>query len=176
MKIKRSRLAIVMGLCFFVAFLIVCKMLFVQVIANDRYSGEALHNHLKEFPIMPNRGVIYGANGEALAISVEKDSVYVTPSVIKGAKKHDEMVENLAKALHMKVSKIEKIVNGAEGDFVWLKRHAEPSEIAAIKKLDYMGVGFTPEFKREYPKGRLACQTLGYAGTDNTGLAGIELE
>lgn len=169
MKVDKSRFGWIMGICLFIALLIFSKMLYVQVIANDKYSGDALHNRLKEVPIKPNRGIIYGANGEALAVSVEKNSVYITPSVLKNSKAYNEIVKDLSEALHLDKTQIEKVINGKNQDFAWLKRHAEKDEIEKIKELNYLGVGFTPEFKREYPKGKLAAQVLGYAGIDNTG-------
>lgn len=176
MRVDRNRFGWIMGICLFIAFLIFSKMLYVQVLANDKYSGDALHNRLKEVPIKPNRGIIYGANGEALAVSVEKNSVYITPSVLKNSKKYNEIVKDLSEALHLEKTQVEKVINGKNQDFAWLKRHAEKDEIETIKELDYLGVGYTPEFKREYPKGKLAAQVLGYAGIDNTGLAGAELQ
>lgn len=176
MKVDRNRFSWIMGICFLIAFLIFTKMLYVQVLANDKYSGEALHNRLKEVPIKPNRGIIYGANGEALAVSVEKNSVYVTPSVLKDSKEYDTIVQDLSEALKLNKAQVEKVIHGKNQDFAWLKRHAEKEEIEKIKELNYLGVGFTPEFKREYPKGKLAAQVLGYAGIDNTGLAGAELQ
>lgn len=176
MRIERNRIGWVMAACFLIAFLIFSKMLYVQVLANDKYSGDALHNRLREIPIKPNRGIIYGANGEALAVSVEKNSIYITPSVLKESKEYAKIVEDLSKAVNLSKEDVEKIINGKNQDFAWLKRHAEKDEVEKIKDLNYMGVGYTPEFKRDYPKGRLASQVLGYAGVDNTGLAGIELQ
>ena len=121
MRIERNRIGWVMAACFLIAFLIFSKMLYVQVLANDKYSGDALHNRLREIPIKPNRGIIYGANGEALAVSVEKNSIYITPSVLKESKEYAKIVEDLSKAVNLSKEDVEKIINGKNQDFAWLK-------------------------------------------------------
>lgn len=156
------------------ACIILMKMLYVQVLANERFSRDSLHNRLQEVSVTPDRGLVYDVNGQTLAISVEKGSVYITPSVIRDSNKRSDIVKDLSDALHMEEKDVDKVVDYKAGDFAWLKRYAEDDEIENLKALNYLGVGFTREYQREYPKERLASHVLGFAGTDNTGLAGIE--
>lgn len=174
MKNRRIRIGLILSLTVIIACVIIMKMLYVQVLANERFSRDSLHNRLQEVSVTPDRGLIYDVHGETLAISVEKGSVYITPSVIRDSQQRDQMVTDLAEALHMSENDVNKVVEYKAGDFAWLKRYAEDDEIENLKALDYLGVGFTREYQREYPKERLASHVLGFAGTDNTGLAGIE--
>lgn len=156
------------------AFIIIAKMAYVQVLANERFSSDALQGRLKEVSVTPDRGLIYDAKGETLALSVEKGSVYITPSAIRDSSSRGEIVADLAEALNMTEKDVDKVVDGAPSDFAWLKRFAEDDEVQATMGLNYLGVGVSREYKREYPKGQLASHVLGFAGTDNEGLAGIE--
>ncbi len=62
-----------------------------------------------------------------------------------------------------------------KSDFVWLARKLDPPVAQAVRALDLAGIHFLPESKRYYPMRELAAQVLGYVGTDNRGLAGLEL-
>ena len=59
-------------------------------------------------------------------------------------------------------------------DFAWVARKLDPAEIAQVKALNLKGVYFQKEFKRFYPNNELAAQVLGYVGTDDNGLGGLE--
>ncbi|MBI2138066.1 penicillin-binding protein, partial [Candidatus Woesearchaeota archaeon] len=58
--------------------------------------------------------------------------------------------------------------------FVWIARKITPEQTEIIKKLNLRGLGFLRESKRSYPNSYLASQIIGFAGTDNIGLEGIE--
>ncbi len=62
----------------------------------------------------------------------------------------------------------------ASRNFAWIARKLEPAEIARVKALNLKGVYFQKEFKRFYPNSQLAAQVLGYVGTDDNGLGGME--
>jgi hypothetical protein len=58
--------------------------------------------------------------------------------------------------------------------FVYIARKTDSQKAAKLEKLDLPGLGFYPEELRTYPQDRVAAQVLGYAGTDNHGLEGLE--
>src|SRR5205085_2715722 len=60
--------------------------------------------------------------------------------------------------------------------FVYIARFADSKAAAAFLKNDFTGVNSYPEEKRAYPQGTVASQLVGYAGTDNKGLAGLEVQ
>ena len=121
------------------------------------------------------RGTIYDRNGRELAISSMTKSLYVNPSEVKDV---DQIAEKLAILLEMKTEDIKsKLKNG--GQFVWIKRMLEPAVsdqiVALIKQHDLKGLGFVEESKRYYPNDTLAAQVLGFVGTDDIGLDGLEM-
>src|SRR5207248_1189625 len=60
--------------------------------------------------------------------------------------------------------------------FVYVERKAPAKLAARLMKRHLVGFTFEPNQKRVYPQGTVAAPVLGYAGTDNTGLSGLELE
>ena len=158
------------------AILISLKLFYVQVLASEKYSDDSLNNRLQNVEITPNRGIIYDRNNEAMAISVEKMSVYITPSVIRESSSRDEIVNDIVDCLHMTKSEVNKIIDDSSSDFAWLKRQCEKADAEKLQEKDYLGIGFTTEYAREYPNNEEACHVLGFCSLDNQGLAGIELQ
>ncbi|MEE0511449.1 MAG: penicillin-binding transpeptidase domain-containing protein [Peptococcaceae bacterium] len=160
----------------FLAIVISLKLFYVQVLASEKYSDDSLNNRLQNVEVTPNRGIIYDRNNEAMAISVEKMSVYITPSVIRESSSRDEIVDDIVECLHMTKSEVNKIIDDSSSDFAWLKRQCEKADAEKLQEKDYLGIGFTTEYAREYPNNEEACHVLGFCGLDNQGLAGIELQ
>ena len=79
----------------------------------------------------------------------------------------------LAAVLGLKAADILPLLMRDRG-FVYIARKVEPKLGAQVRLLMLKGVDVTPEDKRIYPRGALAPQLLGYVGTENKGLAGIE--
>ncbi len=60
--------------------------------------------------------------------------------------------------------------------FVYVQRFADPKAAAAFLKNGFNGIGSYPEERRIYPQDSVAAQVVGYAGTDNQGLGGLEVQ
>lgn len=150
------------------------KLFFAQIVHGAERENMALNSRLKELTMQPNRGVIYDAKGNALAISVECYSVYITPKNVRDAKNSAEIIQGLADILEVDKAKVEEKVAKNSG-FEYIKRRISDEQAQSLREKKYTGVGLTTEYKRSYPKGTLACHVLGFAGIDNQGLAGLEL-
>ena len=59
-------------------------------------------------------------------------------------------------------------------NFAWIARRVTPQVAAAVKALNLKGIFFQQEFARFYPDNQLAAQALGYVGSDDDGLGGLE--
>ena len=57
---------------------------------------------------------------------------------------------------------------------MYVERKADPIKAKELEQLGVTGFGFYPEERRAYPQGRVAAHVLGFAGTDNKGLDGLE--
>ena len=150
------------------------KLFFAQIVYGSERENMALNSRLKELTMQPNRGIIYDAKGNALAISIECYSVYITPKNVRDSDKRTEIAQGLADVLEMDLTTVNEKIDKNSG-FEYIKRRITDEQAEILKERDYDGVGLTTEYRRSYPKGTLACHVLGFAGIDNQGLSGLEL-
>ena len=151
-----------------------CGLLFrlywLQVERYDHYAAKAVEQQQRVVVLDPPRGTIYDARGRQLAVSVEVSSIAAHPAVIEdpagAAKAMAEILGIDRKALEERLT--------SDKSFVWVQRKVDQPRAEAIRRLELKGVDFLPESKRYYPMRTLAAQVLGYVGTDNHGLAGLE--
>ena len=173
-KTRNRHILWIFGIIALGVLLIFAKLFYSQIVVGAERESAALDNRLKELTMQPNRGVIYDAKGNALAISVECYSVYITPKNVRDAKNSEEIIQGLAEVLEVDQSKVEEKVNKNSG-FEYIKRRITDEQAQILRERNYTGVGFATEYRRSYPKGTLACHVLGFAGLDNQGLSGLEL-
>jgi cell division protein FtsI/penicillin-binding protein 2 len=118
------------------------------------------------------RGTMYDAMGTPLALGEQATTVYADPHEV--ARPRTEAVV-AARALGLTPNAVLRALSTPRTHFVYIERKAPPklATLLAAKKLP--GFHFYAEEQRSYPQGPVAAQVLGYAGVDNTGLAGLEL-
>ena len=116
------------------------------------------------------RGTIFDRNGNELATNLVVESVFVVPQEVRDRKYTSRV---LASALGQNYDRVYKEVSSNK-QFTWIKRKASTDEIIHLKKSALSGVRFRSEQKRFYPKRELAANVIGFVGTDDYGLAGIE--
>ncbi len=118
------------------------------------------------------RGMILDRNSEPLAVSTQIESVWLNPKVF------DINNANVAKLLHvLKLNKqqlINKLNQYTDKEFMYLKRHVSPINVASIAKLNIPGINFKSEYKRYYPTGEVSAHILGFTNLDDQGISGIE--
>jgi cell division protein FtsI/penicillin-binding protein 2 len=148
------------------------RLYFLQVVRSEGYRASAKTQQQRTVPIVPPRGGIFDRNGNALAVSVPVKSIYADPAEV-------EDVAATAKALASIIGMPKALIADKltePGRFVWLKRKVAESEALAIGKARLPGIGVSDEFQRSYPNKELAAQVLGYVGSEQQGLAGLELQ
>ena len=117
------------------------------------------------------RADIVDRNGALLATNLPSQSLYVDPNLVLDA---DEAADKLAGVLP-NLSRDEVFRKAsAKGSFRWIRRNLTPEQFYAVNRLGLPGFGFRREERRVYPHGSLFVHTLGFAGVDNRGLAGLE--
>jgi len=131
----------------------------------------ATDEHTKTLQIELARGTIFDCNLKELAISIEVDSIYAQPNIIK--KPYFTTIK-LANILGMS-PKIIYAKLTTNSSFVWIKRKVSKKQSQKIKELNLEGIGFLKEYKRFYPKRDSFASLIGFVGLDNNGLEGIEL-
>lgn len=166
----RSRLIVVLVLVGAWLALIGARLGVLQVRDHAKYQQRASSQQLRVMELDPPRGTIYDARGRELAVSVPVDSLYALPGEIDDPA---AVAEALAPVLGMERAEIERRLTDGR-DWVWIDRKLDPPTAAAVEALDLAGVGFVEESKRYYPMRELAAPLLGYVGTDDEGLRGLE--
>jgi cell division protein FtsI (penicillin-binding protein 3) len=168
-RFPRVRIAAAIGV---VWILVIAGRLYqLQVARHDHYTAKAARQQQRIIKLDPPRGTIYDARGRELAVSVQVDSAYAVPPEIKDPVATAKKLARAVKGLNAK-----KLARGlaADREFVWVARKLDSPEADAVRALDLPGIHFLEESKRYYPMRELAAQVLGYVGTDNHGLAGLE--
>ncbi len=162
------------------AFLLLLARLYkLQIIDHEKYESMAIEQQLRSVPSSAMRGTIYDTNRNTLAVSASVDNVYLSPREIEMyGEDRDLIARGLSEILGMDYDEIyEK--SGQKGSwYVTVARKLEKDkadEIRAFKnQYGLRGVRLETDTKRYYPNSSLACHLIGFVGTDNYGLEGIE--
>ena len=159
------------------ALLILVRLMWLQVATHSEYVELAARQQQRTFEVAPRRGVLYDRNMHELAMTVFVDSIYGVPTEIQDK---DATAAALARVVHSDPTDgftTERQIDArfhASRNFAWVARKLDPATIARVKALNLKGIYFQKEFKRFYPNEALLAQVLGYVGTDDNGLGGLE--
>lgn len=169
------RITVVMLLLLVFFGVVVYRLAELQIVEGQAYRETALLNRIRQVEIEAERGTIYDRNMQVLATSTRADSVALFPAEIR-ASRHDigQIADNLAGILDMDPETVRERIT-QDSTFVWLQRKIPFEAGPQIRELGYRGVVLFEESQRYYPRGRLASQTIGFAGLDNQGLSGLEV-
>src|SRR5579871_694783 len=178
--IRRVRFAYVaLFFCFWTAS-IGLRLVWLQVVRHGDFVERAAKQQQRTFEVAPRRGVLYDRNLKELAMTVTVDSVYAVPSEL--GDNRESAAEMLAGIVHSDArdsftSRQQMLARfNASRNFAWVARRIDAETATRVRELNLKGVYFQKEFKRFYPNNDLAAQVLGYVGTDDTGLGGLERE
>jgi cell division protein FtsI/penicillin-binding protein 2 len=151
---------------------VVGRLAQLQLAQGAKYRAKAQRQQERRIEISPRRGSILDRAGRDLAVSVEVASVYAAPEDVTRPR---EVARTLAPVLGLSeralLSKLQ-----SESGFVWITRKIDVAVADQVRALKLPGIHLIAETKRFYPKGSLAASVLGYVGTDDNGLAGLEYE
>jgi cell division protein FtsI (penicillin-binding protein 3) len=150
------------------------RLLYLQVVQHAEMMARAARQRLNTIDVPARRGDILDRNGRVLAYSVDADTIFADPSEIDdpdrtailvcGALDHCDAEIRLAMVRSLR----------RKGQFAPLARKVTPEEEHRVRALKLPGIGIMKESGRFYPKRELMSHVLGYVGTDNVGLAGLE--
>lgn len=128
---------------------------------------------VREVPIPAHRGMILDRRGEPLAVSAPVVSLWANPQVLGTNLDQAKLV---AAALGLPeedfLERLERLKNK---EFMYLKRHVNPSEADALLDQGWLGVHGRREFHRYYPSAEVATHLVGFNNVDDQGQEGLEL-
>ncbi|MGI9106773.1 MAG: penicillin-binding protein [Pyrinomonadaceae bacterium] len=151
------------------------RLVYLQVGQYERLSDRARRQQQQSGRTNALRGLILDRRGRELARSLDVDSFFAVPDEKLDA---GETANLMAAVLGIDSAPLKaRLEEGqrSKRKFVWLARQLDAEQAAKVHGLKLAGVHAVREPKRYYPNGALAAHVLGYVGTDDEGLAGIEL-
>ncbi len=169
---KRLTIALIAGIAIFL--IIDLRLGYVQFFLGDELTSKAKSLWSRQISFEPERGEIVDRNGVALATNISAPTVYVVPRQIKdpatAAEQLAAVLEADKQTIYKELIQKEMSVRLPEG------RKISHEKAKKVRALDIDGVYIGEDSKRSYPYGNYLSHVLGFAGIDNQGLIGLELE
>jgi len=148
------------------------RLVYLQIFCYGDFERRAQHQQQRSFELSAKRGIIYDRAGHELAMSIQVDSAFIVPTETPDLPN----VVNLITRITTDDPRVVLADCQAHKTFCWVARKADAETIQRISALHLQGIHFQKEPKRFYPKRELAAQVLGYVGTEDQGLSGLERE
>lgn len=174
-----KRLKIVMFTILFLFICLIIRLFWLQFVEGSSLKELAFRQQTINKIISPKRGTIYDTNGKALAISAKVDTVTVNPTKIKAENK-EKIATALSDIFELNQQEVLDKLNSASAVETIVKK-VEQEKIEKLEKWMKenkisVGINIDEDNKRYYPYNSLAAHTIGFTGTDNQGLYGVELQ
>lgn len=170
-EIKKKTFTIVL-LCLLVMIVLVGRLINIMVFKSDYYQKKADDLHERERNIKAARGEILDRNGVVLAANKTVCTVSVIHSQITDKEK---VIEVLTECLGIDraeiVKKVEKVSSREK-----IKSNVDKEIGDKIRQYNLDGVKVDEDYKRFYPYGSLASKVMGFTGSDNQGIIGLEVQ
>lgn len=174
------RTLFLLAVCGIVAFLVLGIRLFkLQIVDHEFYESKAIGNQVRTTTVNAARGVIYDTNMKILAMSASVDDVFLSPAEIKIYGEDPLLIaQGLSEILGVDTEKILKKAGNTSSWYETVAIKVEPEISDKVREFkneyDLKGVHLEENTKRYYPYSSLAAHVIGFVGTDNSGLAGLE--
>ena len=178
-------LMILMGVVMFV--LLFFRLFDLQITRHEELQGKAVNQQTRRTVVTANRGTIYDAGGNILAISSSAETIILSPLEIDNAVNDTEdpvswtkesLAAGLAEILGKDASAIRKRMDNGKSQYEVIQLRADEDTAAKVRSYvdenKIAGVHLVADTKRYYPYGSLAAQVIGFVGDENTGLYGLE--
>ncbi len=158
--------------------ILVFRYAYLQIVQGDALAQRMRDQSGYEFRIQSLRGAILDRGGKELAVSSMTKSLFVDPNHVYDTHNPEEIASDIAPLIGLTEQDILDDIARGSG-FVWVKRRLEHTEYeavrAVIREKGYSDcLGFQNEAKRYYPNDALAANVIGFVGTDDEGLDGVE--
>lgn len=176
--LKRTAILMVLfGILVFIPLII--RLVDLQIIQYDTLSQMAANNQTRTSKVTASRGTVYDRNMNVLAVSYDVENVCIDPNELAlSGQDRDKIARDLSDLLGVDKDRIRRLMEDTSYRYQIVKRKVELEEATAVRTYisenNVTGVYLEPDTKRFYPEGCLGAQVLGFVGSDNTGLDGVE--
>lgn len=181
----RQRTAILILLILVLGFgAAVLRLTYLTTVQSSELQESAVDLQLADTTVSAKRGTIYDANGNVLAESASVWQVVMSPVNFKNDKQRQAAAKGLSEIFDLEYNDVLDDTK-QQSHYVVVKRRIESDEREKVLELldtlkkDYSCSGviqLLDDYKRYYPKNSLASSVIGFTGSDDQGLEGIEYE
>ena len=159
--------------------LLIARLYRLQIKDHELYESLAIEQQLRSIPSSDARGVIYDTNMNVLAVSASVDNVYLSPAEIEKYGEDRELIaRGLSEMLDLDYADVYEKSGRSGSWYVTVARKIEKDKADEVRRFKdengLKGVRLETDTKRYYPNSKLACHVIGFVGTDNYGIEGIE--
>ena len=179
-RMMLRRTLFLLSVCGVAAFVVLAARLYqLQIVQHDELEARAIAQQVRETTVSAPRGTIYDRKGEVLAMSAGVDTIYLSPAEIEQYGEDAEAIAaGLADILGLDYETVYAKTQNTGSWYEVVARKVEEDVATQVREFKedggYNGVKIEADTKRYYPNGSLAAHVIGFVGTDNTGLGGIE--
>lgn len=168
----RKKTVFVFLLCILALAVLIGRLGFLMLGKSEYYSEKAEDLHERERPIKAARGRILDINGTVLADNKTVCTISVVHSQVKEPEK---VITVLCRELELSEENVRKKVEKVSS-MERIKSNVEKEVGDRIRSYELAGVKVDEDYRRYYPFGALASKVLGFTGSDNQGIIGLEVE
>lgn len=147
------------------------RLSYLMIFKSEYYGERAREIHERERPIKAPRGNIYDANGIKIAGNKPVSTISVIHNQINDPKR---VIDELSKALGISEETVRKRVEKVSS-IERVKSNVDKETADLIRNLSLDGVMVDEDYKRYYPYESLASKVIGFTGSDNQGIIGLEV-
>lgn len=181
----RQRTAILILLILVLGFgAAVLRLTYLTTVQSSELQEAAVDLQLADTTVSAKRGTIYDANGNVLAESASVWQVVMSPINFKNDKQRQAAAKGLSEIFDLEYNDVLEDTK-QQSHYVVVKRRIESDEREKVLELvdtlkkNYKCAGviqLLDDYKRYYPKNSLASSVIGFTGSDDQGLEGVEYE
>ncbi len=173
MRQANRRIRLVVAVFALVFSLALVRVVWLQAVRANALDRMGTSQHRETIDVPAHRGTIFDRLGVQLAIGEPATTVYANPRQIVDPR---AAAVAAGQALDIEPETIYPLLADRSRGFVYVARKADPEKADALERQGLVGFGFYPEERRTYPQRAVGSEVVGYAGVDNKGLSGIELQ
>jgi cell division protein FtsI (penicillin-binding protein 3) len=150
------------------------RLIQLQVHQHDELANRARNQQLSSIETAPTRGQVLDRQGRELARSLDTESFYSDPSEVNNVEETARRIASVTGLDRLDLVRRFNEAKDANKKFIWIIRRLEMDRASRLDSLELAGVYSRKEPKRYYPNDSLAAHVLGFVGTDEIGLGGVE--
>lgn len=169
---NKRNILIVVTVILLVTMTLTGRLVYLMVFKSEDYAARAKELHERERPIKAKRGSIYDINGIEMATNKPVCTISVIHTQVEEPEK---VIEVLSRELGLSEENVRKRVEKYTS-IERIKSNVDKEVADRIREYKLKGVMIDEDYKRYYPYDSLASKVLGFTGSDNQGVIGLEVK